>query len=141
MNKTCFMASAVIFATIATANAQVLDKRQQLQNEAWWYNRDFDWYQKNIPFFECSDQEITSTYYYRWDLLTKHLTYGSPNTGYISRNSSTVRSGRELTERSVARPAISSMKLVGCATRASPTITRVTGYERRGLNRGIIPTG
>ena len=83
MNKTCFMASAVIFATIATANAQVLDKRQQLQNEAWWYNRDFDWYQKNIPFFECSDQEITSTYYYRWDLLTKHLTYGSPNTGYI----------------------------------------------------------
>ena len=60
----------------------MLNKEQQLQKESWWYNRDFDWYQRNIPFFECADREITTTYYYRWDLLTKHLTYGSPNTGY-----------------------------------------------------------
>ncbi|MCS7467413.1 discoidin domain-containing protein [Stieleria sp. ICT_E10.1] len=81
--KPFFIAATLIFATISAAEAQVLDKRQQLQNEAWWYNRDFDWYEKNIPFFECPDREITTTYYYRWDLLTKHLTYGSPNTGYI----------------------------------------------------------
>ena len=72
----------MLLVITATADAQVLDKQQQLQNESWWYNKDFDWYQQNIPFFECSDREVTTTYYYRWDLLTKHLTYGSPNTGY-----------------------------------------------------------
>ena len=76
------MIQALLLVITATADAQVLDKQQQLQNESWWYNKDFDWYQQNIPFFECSDREITTTYYYRWDLLTKHLTYSSPNTGY-----------------------------------------------------------
>lgn len=73
---------AMLLVITGTADAQVLDKQQQLQNESWWYNKDFDWYQQNIPFFECSDREVTTTYYYRWDLLTKHLTYASPNTGY-----------------------------------------------------------
>ncbi len=62
--------------------AQVLDKQQQLERQTFWDNRDWDWYAENIPFFECPDADITTTYYYRWDLLTKHLTYGSPNTGY-----------------------------------------------------------
>ena len=26
--------------------------------------------------------DIQTTYYYRWELVTKHLTYGSPNSGY-----------------------------------------------------------
>ena len=60
----------------------VLKPQEQLNRETWWYNQDFDWYQDNIPFFECSDAEITTTWYYRWDLLTKHITYASPNTGY-----------------------------------------------------------
>ncbi len=64
------------------ASAQVLDKGKLLEDETFWDNRDFDWYSKNIPFFECPDKEVTTTYYYRWDLLTKHLTYGSPNSGY-----------------------------------------------------------
>ena len=76
------MVQAMLLVITGTASAQVLDKQQQLQNESWWYNKDFDWYQQNIPFFECSDREVTTTYYYRWDLLTKHLTYASPNTGY-----------------------------------------------------------
>ena len=67
---------------IQLASAQILDQDQQLERETWWYNKDFDWYKQNIPFFECSDADITTTYYYRWDLLTKHLTYASPNTGY-----------------------------------------------------------
>ncbi len=62
--------------------AQVLDKQRLLNNETFWDNRDFDWYSANIPFFECPDKEIATTYYYRWDLVTKHLTYGSPNSGY-----------------------------------------------------------
>ena len=32
------------------------------------------WYKEQIPFFECPDEEINTTYYYRWELITKHLT-------------------------------------------------------------------
>lgn len=61
---------------------QVLDAPTKLRSETFWDNRDFDWYADNVPMFECPDPEITTTYYYRWDLLTKHLTYGSTNSGY-----------------------------------------------------------
>ena len=71
-----------MLAMPTSAIAQVLDKYKLLRAETFWDNRDFEWYAANIPFFECPDQEITTTYYYRWDLLTKHLTYGSPNSGY-----------------------------------------------------------
>ncbi|MFY8058952.1 MAG: MGH1-like glycoside hydrolase domain-containing protein, partial [Planctomycetaceae bacterium] len=64
------------------ADAQVLDKRVLLQRETFWQNKDWDWYQQNIPVFECPDADITTTWYYRWELLTRHLTYGSPNSGY-----------------------------------------------------------
>ena len=74
--------ASALAAEARIASAQVLDKQKLLNKETFWYNQDFDWYQDNIPFFECPDTEITTTYYYRWDLLTKHLTYGSPNTGY-----------------------------------------------------------
>ena len=50
--------------------------------QSFWDNRDWDWYKQNVPFFECPDAEITTTYYYRWELVTKHLVYGSPETGY-----------------------------------------------------------
>ena len=66
----------------ATSWSQVLDQSRLLEQETFWDNRDFEWYRKNIPFFECPDTELTTTYYYRWDLLTKHLTYGSPDSGY-----------------------------------------------------------
>ncbi len=67
---------------MSSVQAQVLDKDRLLKAESFWDNRDFEWYSSNIPFFECPDKDITTTYYYRWDLLTKHLTYGSPNSGY-----------------------------------------------------------
>ena len=66
----------------APASAQVLPKQELLNRETFWDNKDFDWYQANIPFFECPDADLQTTYYYRWELVTKHLTYGSPNTGY-----------------------------------------------------------
>lgn len=62
--------------------AQVLDKQAQLDRFTFWDNRDWDFYQQQIPFFDCPDVEVVTTYYYRWELLTKHLTYGSPNSGY-----------------------------------------------------------
>jgi len=72
----------VVVMSSHTASAQVLDKQKMLESQAFWDNRDWDWYAEQIPFFECPDQDITATYYYRWELLTKHLTYGSPNSGY-----------------------------------------------------------
>ncbi|MDB5352250.1 MAG: hypBA2 [Planctomycetota bacterium] len=60
----------------------VLDKRAMLGRQTFWDNRDWDWYAKNIPFLETPDKEIDTTYYYRWELLTKHLTYGSTGSGY-----------------------------------------------------------
>ena len=81
---TCRFILIVGFLSVlpTVAVSQVLDKAKLLNDETFWDNRDFDWYSANIPFFECPDKEITTTYYYRWDLLTKHLTYGSPNSGY-----------------------------------------------------------
>lgn len=66
----------------STVRQPLLDKQRLLDGQTFWDNRDWDWYQDHIPFFECPDAEITTTYYYRWELLTKHLTYGSPNSGY-----------------------------------------------------------
>lgn len=63
-------------------HSQVLNKDQLLNKYDFWDNRDFKWYQENIPFIETPDQEIDKTYYYRWELITKHLVYGSPESGY-----------------------------------------------------------
>ena len=84
---TVFRAALAITLLISIAwshdgAAQVLDKQAQLEAQTFWDNRDWDWYTAQIPFFECPDADITTTYYYRWELLTKHLTYGSPNSGY-----------------------------------------------------------
>ena len=65
-----------------TLSAQVLDKHALLTRQTWWDNRDFDWFLARIPAFESPDSAIDATYYYRWELVTKHLTYGSPETGY-----------------------------------------------------------
>jgi hypothetical protein len=69
-------------ALVPAASAQVLDKRALLARQTWWDNRDFGWFAARIPAFESPDSAIDATYYYRWELVTKHLTYGSPETGY-----------------------------------------------------------
>ncbi len=60
-----------------------LNKQALLERQTFWDNQDWDWYKTQIPFFECPDEEINTTYYYRWELITKHLTYGSPASGYV----------------------------------------------------------
>ena len=65
------------------ATSPILDKLAVLRRFAPILdNRDFGWYESHIPFFESPDPDIDATYYYRWELVTKHLTYGSPQTGY-----------------------------------------------------------
>lgn len=62
----------------------ILNKQQVLEKQgAWWDNKDWDWYEKNIPFFDSPDTSINQMYYYRWELVTKHMVYGSPKTGYL----------------------------------------------------------
>src|SRR5947208_73673 len=73
---------ATLFIATPPAPASVLDHQKLLDHQTFWDNRDFSWYKANVPFFDCPDPAITTTYYYRWELVTKHLTYGSPNTGY-----------------------------------------------------------
>jgi len=83
MRRLVSVVVALTFSFVGVnAPAGVLDKQQQLEQQKFWDNQDWTWYRENIPFFECPDPEITTTYYYRWELLTKHLTYGSPNSGY-----------------------------------------------------------
>ena len=77
------LAGALNAQTLAPpASAQVLDKRALLARQTWWDNQDFDWFAARIPAFESPDSVIDATYYYRWELVTKHLTYGAPETGY-----------------------------------------------------------
>jgi hypothetical protein len=73
---------AMFLMSAAGLEAGVLDKRKMLERQTFWDNRDWDWYEANIPFFESPDTEIDTTYYYRWELVTKHLIYGSPESGY-----------------------------------------------------------
>ncbi len=76
------IALTIVLIGAAPAPAQILDKQKLLDAQTFWDNRDWDWYKSSIPFFECPDADITTTYYYRWELITKHLTYGSPISGY-----------------------------------------------------------
>lgn len=71
-----------IAAAPLESREHLLDKTALLNAQTFWDNRDFDWYVANIPFFECPDADIQTIYYYRWELMTKHLVYGSPNSGY-----------------------------------------------------------
>ena len=82
-----FLGIAPLFAAAALAVPMqaaepLLSPQPLLDRETFWENRDWDWYKANIPFFECPDADVQTTYYYRWELLTRHLTYGSPNSGY-----------------------------------------------------------
>lgn len=77
-----WLVTLVMVMTAAAAPAQVLDKQKLLDRQTFWDNRDWDWYKANIPFFESPDADVDTTYYYRWELVTKHAVYGSPETGY-----------------------------------------------------------
>src|SRR5688500_5898784 len=82
----CFLALVAFLCAVggrSSTFAGVLDKQKLLDAQTFWDNRDWDWYKATIPFFESPDPDVDTTYYYRWELITKHLTYGSPATGYV----------------------------------------------------------
>ena len=60
-----------------------LEKQKILDRHTFWKNLDWDWYKKNIPFFDCPDLNIEEMYYYRWELVTRHLHYASVEAGYV----------------------------------------------------------
>ena len=82
MNRFIFIIVALICLTGCHEAPPLIDKNQVFDRYDWWDNRDWDWYSENIPFIETPDDEINEVYYYRWEVMTKHLTYGSPETGY-----------------------------------------------------------
>jgi len=65
------------------AELPLLDKDAQLMRFHFWQNRDWEWYRSNIPFFESPEAQIDEIYYYRWEVITRHLRYTSPEHGYI----------------------------------------------------------
>jgi len=72
----------ILLSLTLAAKAQLLDKQKLLDRQTFWDNKDWDWYKANIPFFESPDPDIDTIYYYRWELVTKHIVYGSPESGY-----------------------------------------------------------
>src|SRR4051794_36036366 len=68
-----WFALVILFLISATAYpsraAGILDKRKVLERQTFWDNRDWDWYEANIPILETPDPEIDTTYYYRWELV------------------------------------------------------------------------
>jgi hypothetical protein len=38
-----------------------------------YFQEDAQWYKDNIPFFECSDQQLEQVYYYRWKMYKAHI--------------------------------------------------------------------
>jgi hypothetical protein len=74
--------AVTLLAGCARAPGPLLDHAAILHRFDWLDNRDWSWYEAHIPFFESPDSALDATYYYRWELVTKHLTYGSPATGY-----------------------------------------------------------
>ena len=94
-----------------TPAGPILDPEVQLGRFDWRDNLDTDWFREAVPFLETPDPEIDATYYYRLELLTKHLVYGSPEHGYTF--TETAPSGPGPTGRFPAPWGISSTRSAG----------------------------
>lgn len=78
----CNAPSGTDATNLQSEESLILPKQEMLDRYTWWDNRHWAWYKKNVPFFDSPDSTVNATYYYRWEVLTKHLTYGDPQTGY-----------------------------------------------------------
>jgi hypothetical protein len=69
-------ASAAVWIVYLFAVGQLLSAPSILPQHSLavrYFGNDAPWYEKNIPFFECSDPDLTRIYYYRWELYKAHL--------------------------------------------------------------------
>lgn len=82
MSHANIQADASIPSVAPTRDSEILDRVEILERMTFLDNRDWAWYKKNVPFLETPDSEIDATYYYRFDMMTKHFVYGSPEHGY-----------------------------------------------------------
>ena len=62
MLRVMSLATLVLSLLVLPSRAQVLDHQKLLDSQNFWDNRDWDWYKANIPFFECPDADIITTY-------------------------------------------------------------------------------
>jgi len=69
--------------TACSPQKDIVDRDAVFARYNWWDSRDFGWYEDRIPFVETPDNQINEVYYYRWEVMKTHLTYGSPETGYL----------------------------------------------------------
>lgn len=66
------------------SSVKMLVKRQDVLNEGWVADAaQRDWLSREIPFFECPERAFEELWYYRWDLVRRHLRYVSDAVGYI----------------------------------------------------------
>ncbi len=82
-----FSSAVLLIVILLNSNVygqNILDKQKMLDRFDFWYIQDWEWYKENIPFLETPDREIDKTYYYRWEIVTVHQVYGSPESGYAS---------------------------------------------------------
>ena len=75
----CFIAVAVVAVQLNLVAAESMRNHlgtsilPQADLAARYFGNDAPWFERNIPFFDCSDPEITRIYYYRWQLYKSHL--------------------------------------------------------------------
>lgn len=61
-----------------------VDPVESMKRFEFWDNRDFEWFAQRAPVLETPDSQLDEIWWYRWELVTKHLVYGSPNDGWAS---------------------------------------------------------
>jgi hypothetical protein len=68
-------AASLFFSCMVTVVAAQpgTDILPQSSLAALYFGNDAPWFEKNIPFFDCSDPQIKQIYYYRWQLYKAHL--------------------------------------------------------------------
>ena len=78
-----FVLVLVFSGSACSPSTELIDQDDVFTGYDWWDSRDFAWYSERIPFIETPDDQINEIYYYRWEVMKTHLTYGSPETGYM----------------------------------------------------------
>jgi hypothetical protein len=68
-----FIATWLLCEIKAFASQEETSILPQTSLAARYFGNDAHWFEKNIPFFDCSDPQITRIYYYRWQLYKSHL--------------------------------------------------------------------
>ena len=81
----CLLLSSGWGAARSTAQEEPrfpIDAVASMSRFDFWDNQDHAWFARNVPVLETPVAELDEVWWYRWQLVTKHLVYGSPNDGW-----------------------------------------------------------